>query len=66
MVASNLIEFKQGIPGKKVFRELVLYAVAASEIALIAQFFGAGLPLILFSSLVTPLLFALIIKITAR
>ncbi|MFC2003801.1 hypothetical protein ACFLV4_07695 [Chloroflexota bacterium] len=66
MVALNLIEFKQEIQGKKVVRELVLYAVAASEIALIAQLAGARLPLILFSSLVIPPLLGLIIKVTTR
>ncbi|MFC2067188.1 hypothetical protein ACFLUO_09130 [Chloroflexota bacterium] len=66
MVVSNLIDLKHEIKDKKVIRKLVLYAVAASEIALIAQLAGARLPLSLFLSLVIPSLLGLIIKVTTR
>ncbi len=44
-------------------KDLIFYSVAASVIGLIAQFAGASLAVILFSSLLIPPILLLIIRI---
>jgi len=44
-------------------KDLIFYWIAAGVIAVIAQLAGASLPVILFSSLLIPPLFLLIIRI---
>jgi len=44
-------------------KDLIFYAIASSVIALIAQLAGASLPVILFTSLLIPQIFLLVIRI---
>ncbi len=46
--------------------ELIFYTVAASVVGLIAQFAGASLPVILFTSLLIPPAILLIVRIINR
>lgn len=49
--------------GRLLLKEFVFYSVAAGVIGLIAQLAGASLPVILFSSLLVPPVFLLIVRI---
>ena len=44
-------------------KDLIFYTVAGSIIALIAQFAGASLPVILFTSLLIPPIILIVIRI---